>query len=110
MNVSGHRIGTAEVESALVLHEQVAEAAVVGFPHAIKGEGIYAFVTLMQGADEDHAAIKESLIDLVRREIAPSPSRTPFSGRPACPRLGPARSCAASCARSPPRTSTTSAT
>ena len=71
MNVSGHRIGTAEVESALVLHEQVAEAAVVGFPHAIKGEGIYAFVTLMQGADEDHAAIKESLIDLVRREIGP---------------------------------------
>ena len=71
MNVSGHRIGTAEVESALVLHEQVAEAAVVGFPHAIKGQGIYAFVTLMQGTDEDHAAIKESLIDLVRREIGP---------------------------------------
>ena len=43
----------------------------VGFPHAIKGEGIYAFVTLMQGADEDHAAIKESIIDLVRREIGP---------------------------------------
>ena len=71
MNVSGHRIGTAEVESALVLHEQVAEAAVVGFPHQIKGEGIYAFVTLMQGADEDQTAITESLTDLVRREIGP---------------------------------------
>ena len=71
MNVSGHRIGTAEVESALVLHEQVAEAAVVGFPHAVKGEGIYAFVTLMQGANEDREAIKESLVGLVRREIGP---------------------------------------
>ena len=71
MNVSGHRIGTAEVESALVLHEQVAEAAVVGFPHRIKGEGIYAFVTLMQGADADHTAMEEALIDLVRREIGP---------------------------------------
>ena len=71
MNVSGHRIGTAEVESALVLHEQVAEAAVVGFPHAVKGEGIYAFVTLMQGANEDREAIKESLLGLVRREIGP---------------------------------------
>ena len=71
MNVSGHRIGTAEVESALVLHELVAEAAVVGFPHAIKGEGIYAFVTLMQGADADHTAMEEALIDLVRREIGP---------------------------------------
>ena len=48
MNVSGHRMGTAEVESALVLHNAVAEAAVVGFPHAIKGEGIYAYVTLMR--------------------------------------------------------------
>ena len=52
-----------------MLHEQVAEAAVVGFPHAVKGEGIYAFVTLMQDAREDREAIKESLIDLVRREI-----------------------------------------
>ena len=53
MNVSGHRIGTAEVESALVLHPRVAEAAVVGFPHPIKGEGIYAFVTLMAGTNEE---------------------------------------------------------
>ena len=53
MNVSGHRMGTAEVESALVLHEAVAEAAVVGFPHDIKGEGIYAYVTLMNGVEHD---------------------------------------------------------
>ena len=71
MNVSGHRIGTAEVESALVLHEQVAEAAVVGFPHEIKGEGIYAFVTLMHGVDENLDAIEQELIDLVRGEIGP---------------------------------------
>ncbi len=71
MNVSGHRIGTAEVESALVLHEQVAEAAVVGFPHDIKGEGIYAFVTLMHGVDENLDGIKQELIDLVRSEIGP---------------------------------------
>ena len=50
INVSGHRIGTAEVESALVLHPQVAEAAVVGYPHDIKGEGIYVYVTLKDGA------------------------------------------------------------
>ncbi|MYF50500.1 MAG: acetate--CoA ligase [Gammaproteobacteria bacterium] len=71
MNVSGHRIGTAEVESALVLHEQVAEAAVVGFPHDIKGEGIYAFVTLMHGVDEDLDRLEQELIDLVRGEIGP---------------------------------------
>ena len=71
MNVSGHRIGTAEVESALVLHEQVAEAAVVGFPHDIKGEGIYAFVTLMQGVDENLDGLKQQLFDLVRSEIGP---------------------------------------
>ena len=51
LNVSGHRMGTAEVESALVLHEQIAEAAVVGFPHDIKGQGIYAYVTPMQGVE-----------------------------------------------------------
>ena len=71
MNVSGHRIGTAEVESALVLHEQVAEAAVVGFPHDIKGEGIYAFVTLMQGTNENLDRLEQELIALVRREIGP---------------------------------------
>ena len=73
MNVSGHRIGTAEVESALVLHPLVAEAAVVGFPHEIKGEGIYAYVTLMKDAQSpasDIALIRE-LEELVRAQIGP---------------------------------------
>ncbi|MXY56176.1 MAG: acetate--CoA ligase [Gammaproteobacteria bacterium] len=70
MNISGHRLGTAEVESALVLHAAVAEAAVVGFPHAIKGEGIYAFVTLMAGVNEGDALIDE-LVQQVRTEIGP---------------------------------------
>ena len=70
MNISGHRLGTAEVESALVLHPAVAEAAVVGFPHAIKGEGIYAFVTLMAGDNEGDALIDE-LVQQVRTEIGP---------------------------------------
>ena len=68
INVSGHRMGTAEVESALVLHDAVAESAVVGYPHEIKGQGIYAYVTLMSGIDPDEA-IREQLINLVRKEI-----------------------------------------
>ncbi len=71
MNISGHRIGTAEVESALVLHEAVAEAAVVGFPHDIKGEGIYAYVTLMVGRNEDPESLRGELMDMVRKEIGP---------------------------------------
>ena len=71
MNISGHRMGTAEVESALVLHESVAEAAVVGFPHDIKGEGIYAYVTLMQGDNSDPESLRKDLISLVRKEIGP---------------------------------------
>jgi acetyl-CoA synthetase len=70
INVSGHRMGTAEIESALVLHSLVAEAAVVGYPHPVKGQGIYAFVTLNTGApctDE----IKKELVALVRSEIGP---------------------------------------
>ena len=70
INVSGHRMGTAEVESALVLHEAVAEAAVVGFPHEIKGEGIYAYVTLMSGI-EPTSDLLGDLLDLVRAEIGP---------------------------------------
>ncbi len=69
MNVSGHRIGTAEVESALVLHQAVAEAAVVGFPHEVKGEGIYAYVTLMASNKDDPDKLREELINMVRREI-----------------------------------------
>ncbi len=68
LNVSGHRMGTAEIESALVLHEAVAEAAVVGFPHEIKGEGIYSYVTLKQGFDASEALLK-ALKDQVRQEI-----------------------------------------
>lgn len=68
LNVSGHRMGTAEVESALVLHDAVAEAAVVGFPHAIKGQGIYAYVTLMHDV-EPTDALMEELNNLVRKEI-----------------------------------------
>jgi acetyl-CoA synthetase len=70
MNISGHRLGTAEVESALVLHEKVAEAAVVGFPHDIKGQGIYAYVTLMEGEEPSEELYKE-LIQIVRSEIGP---------------------------------------
>jgi acetyl-CoA synthetase len=71
MNVSGHRIGTAEVESALVLHPAVAEAAVVGFPHDLKGEGIYAYVTLMSGDNSDADTLLNELIAMVRQEIGP---------------------------------------
>ena len=71
INVSGHRIGTAEVESALVLHPSVAEAAVVGFPHDIKGEGIYAYVTLMVGDNRDPEELRAELIESVRNEIGP---------------------------------------
>ncbi|WP_339457320.1 acetate--CoA ligase [Pseudomonas sp. EA_65y_Pfl1_P120] len=68
INVSGHRIGTAEVESALVLHDLVAEAAVVGYPHDVKGQGVYAFVTPMNGVEPDDA-LKEHLLALVSKEI-----------------------------------------
>jgi acetyl-CoA synthetase len=70
INVSGHRLGTAEIESALVLHDKVAEAAVVGFPHEIKGQGIYAYVTLMAG-EEPSEDLRRELIQLVRSEIGP---------------------------------------
>ncbi len=68
INVSGHRMGTAEVESALVLHEAVAEAAVVGYPHAIKGQGIYAYVTLMSGVEASDD-LRKDLVQHVRKEI-----------------------------------------
>ncbi|MGB0545471.1 MAG: AMP-binding enzyme, partial [Candidatus Pseudothioglobus sp.] len=70
LNISGHRLGTAEIESALVLHSDVSEAAVVGMPHDIKGQGIYAYVSLMSGVQgtED---LKRDLVALVRKEIGP---------------------------------------
>ena len=70
INVSGHRMGTAEVESALVSHEKVSEAAVVGFPHEIKGQGIYAYVTLNAG-ENGNEEIRKELINWVRKEIGP---------------------------------------
>jgi len=70
INVSGHRMGTAEVESALVLHESVAEAAVVGFPHDVKGQGIYAYVTLNSG-EEPGEELRAALVKWVRSEIGP---------------------------------------
>jgi acetyl-CoA synthetase len=70
VNVSGHRIGTAEVESAFVSHKHVAEAAVVPIPHEIKGQSLYAFVTLIEGVQEDES-LKKALIEHVRKEIGP---------------------------------------
>ncbi|MCG8010976.1 MAG: acetate--CoA ligase, partial [Candidatus Thiodiazotropha weberae] len=70
LNVSGHRLGTAEIESALVLHDSVAEAAVVGYPHDLTGQGIYAYVTLMAGI-EGTDDLKTELVKLVRSEIGP---------------------------------------
>ena len=80
INVSGHRMGTAEVESALVAHEKVSEAAVVGYPHEIKGQGIYAYVTLMGGVEVSEELRKE-LVGWVRKEIGPiaSPDLVQFA-------------------------------
>jgi acetyl-CoA synthetase len=80
LNVSGHRMGTAEVESALVAHEAVSESAVVGFPHDVKGQGIYAFVTLKKGFQPSEELRKE-LIQHVRKEIGPiaSPDKLHFA-------------------------------
>jgi len=86
MNISGHRMGTAEVESALVLHDAVAEAAVVGFPHDIKGEGIYAYVTLMQGAQQDQDELRAALVALVRKEIGPIANPDVIQWAPALPK------------------------
>jgi len=70
LNISGHRLGTAEIESSLVLHPKVSEAAVVGMPHEIKGQGIYAYVSLMAGT-EGNESLKQDLVALVRKEIGP---------------------------------------
>ena len=85
INVSGHRMGTAEVESALVLHPAVAEAAVVGFPHDIKGQGIYAYVTLKTGIEPTEALRKE-LVAHVRTEIGPIASPDVLQWAPGLPK------------------------
>ena len=85
INVSGHRMGTAEVESALVAHDKVTEAAVVGYPHDIKGQGIYAYVTLMEGVEPTEALRKE-LVAWVRKEIGPIASPDLLQFAPSLPK------------------------
>ncbi|MEP3589352.1 MAG: acetate--CoA ligase, partial [Marinobacter sp.] len=85
LNVSGHRLGTAEVESALVAHDKVAEAAVVGYPHEIKGQGIYVYVTLMQG-EEPSDELKKELVQWVRKEIGPIASPDVIQWAPGLPK------------------------
>ena len=85
LNVSGHRIGTAEVESALVAHPKVAESAVVGFPHEIKGQGIYAYVTLMAG-EISNDDLKSELTKWVRKEIGPIASPDAIQWAPGLPK------------------------
>ena len=114
INVSGHRMGTAEVESALVLHPACSEAAVVGMPHDIKGAGIYCYVVLKDGetpSDELAAGLKA----IVRKEIGPIATPDRIHSPRGCPRRDRGRSCDASCANSrrtrpsPPRNSEISA-
>ena len=85
INVSGHRIGTAEVESALVAHVDVAEAAVVGFPHDIKGQGIYAYVTLKQGVEATEA-LRKALVQQVRHEIGSTATPDHIQWAPGLPK------------------------
>ncbi len=85
LNISGHRMGTAEVESALVKHQSVAEAAVVGYPHDIKGQGIYAYVTLIKGIDSSDELLTE-LINQVRHEIGPIAKPDIIQWAPALPK------------------------
>jgi acetyl-CoA synthetase len=85
INVSGHRMGTAEVESALVAHPKVAEAAVVGFPHELKGQGIYAYVTLKLG-EEPSEELRKELVTWVRKEIGPIASPDAIQWAPALPK------------------------
>jgi acetyl-CoA synthetase len=85
INVSGHRMGTAEVESALVAHPKVSEAAVVGYPHDLKGQGIYAYVTLMEGEEQTPELHKE-LVTWVRKEIGPIASPDLIQFAPGLPK------------------------
>jgi acetyl-CoA synthetase len=85
LNISGHRLGTAEIESALVLHESVSEAAVVGYPHDIKGQGVYAYVSMMNGI-EPTDELKTELVKLVRHEIGPIASVDKIQFAPGLPK------------------------
>jgi acetyl-CoA synthetase len=85
LNISGHRIGTAELESALVSHPKVAEAAVVGYPHDIKGQGIYCYVTLIQG-NQPSEELRKELVAHVRKEIGPIASPDIIQFAPGLPK------------------------
>ena len=85
INVSGHRLGTAEIESALVAHHAVAEAAVVGFPHDIKGQGIYAYVTLT-AEFAPHEDLRAELVKWVRHEIGPFAAPDAIQWAPGLPK------------------------
>ena len=103
LNVSGHRMGTAEIESALVAHPQVAESAVVGYPHDIKGQGIYAYVTLVEGVEATDALVAE-LRQWTRKEIGPIATPDLLQWAPQLPKTRSGKICAAFCARLPPMT------
>jgi len=85
INVAGHRLGTAEVESALVAHPKVSESAVVGYPHSIKGQGIYAYVTLMSG-EQPTEDLRKELVQWVRKEIGPIASPDLIQFAPGLPK------------------------
>jgi len=85
INVSGHRMGTAEVESSLVAHAKVSEAAVVGYPHSMKGQGIYAYVTLNEG-EEGSDALRKELVAWVRKDIGPIASPDLIQFAPGLPK------------------------
>jgi acetyl-CoA synthetase len=90
LNVSGHRMGTAEIESALVAHDKVAEAAVVGYPHDIKGQGIYCYVTLVEG-ETGSEALRKELVQHVRKEIGPIAAPDKIQFAPALPKTRSAK-------------------
>jgi len=90
INVSGHRMGTAEVESALVAHDKVSEAAVVGYPHDVKGQGIYCYVTLMDG-EQPSDDLRKELVAHVRREIGAIATPDKIQFAPALPKTRSAK-------------------
>ncbi len=99
LNVSGHRLGTAEIESALVAHPKIAEAAVVGIPHAIKGQAIYAYVTLNHG-EEPSPELYAEVRNWVRKEIGPLATPDVLHWTDSLPKPVPAKLCAVFCAKS----------
>lgn len=98
LNVSGHRLGTAEIESALVAHPKIAEAAVVGIPHNIKGQAIYAYVTLNHG-EEPSPELYAEVRNWVRKEIGPLATPGVLHWTDSCLKPAPAKLCAVFCAK-----------